>query len=360
MAAARVFALNVHATYACRHSGACCTAGWTIPVEAHLLPLVGAAWLEPDEQGACPRYERRSGLCQLQREHGERMLPESCHHFPRRALHDARGTFVTLSHFCPTAATLLLESTDPLRVVADAAGFPAARGYEGLDAREEWPPLLRRDVLFDHESFGLWERHMVESMDSSPHGVVETLNRLAATAERLRAWEVSQGSLLEWTARHLAADAAAGTGLLVGNRYAEFEGRRAFQRAVEAVPAGLPVPLLPEPYDDLDAVYVAPVWEQMAGGLRRFLAARAFASWTAYQSRGIRTQVAELFMTAAVLRVECVRACAAVGQALNRDSLREAVRATDRLLVHLADRDRLLPWLGKAEDDAPADRHRTR
>ena len=65
-------------------------------------------------------------------------------------------------------------------------------------------------------------------------------------------------------------------------------------------------------------------------------------------------------LTAAILRVECVRACAAAGRALNRDAVREAVRATDRLLVHLADRDRLLPWLGKAEDDAPADRHRTR
>ncbi len=288
------------------------------------------------------------------------MLPESCHHFPRRALHDARGTFVTLSHFCPTAATLLLDSTEPLRVVADPAGLPESRGYEGLDAREEWPPLLRRDVLFDHESFGLWERHMVHTLDSSTDGVGETLRRLAATAERLRAWDVSQGSLLKWTVRRLAAGEAAGTGPLVGDRYAEYEGRRAFERVVEAVPAGLPVPQLPEPYDDLDATYVEPVWDEMAGGLRRFLAARAFASWTAYQSRGIRTQIAELFMTAAILRVECVRACAAAGRALNRDAVREAVRATDRLLVHLADRDRLLPWLGKAEDDAPADRHRTR
>lgn len=360
MAAAQVFALNAHATYACRHSGACCTAGWAIPVEPHLLPLVGKDWLEPNADGACERYDRGSGLCELQREHGEERLPESCHHFPRRALLDRRGTFVTLSHFCPTAASLLLDSTEPLRVVAAPPAFPAARGYDGLDACEEWPPLLRHDVLFDHESFARWEQHLVETLDTSTQSVEETLLRLAATAEQLRDWELTQGSLPAWTERHLVAVAAGASDPGLRERYEPFTGRSAFERAAKAVPLPLTRPSVPEPFEELDALYVAPHWERLARLALRFLGARAFASWTAYQSRGIRTQIAELFMTAAVLRVECVRACAATRQVLDRDAIGEAVRFTDRLLVHLADRDHLLPWLGKAELDASADRRGAR
>ena len=115
-----MFSLNAHAAYACRHSGACCTAGWSIPVEARTWPMVRADWLLPDESGACPQYDRPSGLCRIQRDHGETMLPESCHHFPRRALIDTRGISVALSHYCPTAAALLLDGTEPLTVVASA------------------------------------------------------------------------------------------------------------------------------------------------------------------------------------------------------------------------------------------------
>ena len=95
----QVFSLNAHAAYACRHSGACCTAGWSIPVEARTWPLVRTDWLLPDDTGACPEYDRPSGLCRIHRDHGDTLLPESCQHFPRRALLDARGTSVALSHY---------------------------------------------------------------------------------------------------------------------------------------------------------------------------------------------------------------------------------------------------------------------
>src|SRR6266576_7218789 len=35
-ASVAVYALSIHADYKCRHSGACCTADWDVPVE---LPL---------------------------------------------------------------------------------------------------------------------------------------------------------------------------------------------------------------------------------------------------------------------------------------------------------------------------------
>ena len=38
-----VFALSIHADYRCRHSGACCTADWDVPVELPLYRSLDAA-----------------------------------------------------------------------------------------------------------------------------------------------------------------------------------------------------------------------------------------------------------------------------------------------------------------------------
>jgi hypothetical protein len=344
-----VFALNAHAEYACRHSGACCTAGWSIPVEARLRPRIGAAWLIPGPDRACPQYDRPTGLCSLQRAGGEGLLPGSCHQFPRRALIDERGTFVSLSHFCPTAAALLVHGTAPLTVVQNPRAFPAARRYEGLDARGEWPPLLRPDVLFDNPSFTLWERHLVEHVGQSNQTVERTLTAVADTAERLRAWSIDRGPLVEWTRQVLGrADRMVERSHA---RYTAFTGVNAFVGAVHTVPSDLDAPAVPDALAEVDARLVAPVWDSMAPLALRYLGAKAFASWTAYQARGVRTQLAELHMAAAVLRVECARACGETRAMLDADGIVRAVRAADRLLVHLADRDMLMAWLGKAEND---------
>jgi len=350
MGPARVFSLNVHASYACRHSGACCTAGWSIPVEPHLRSLVRSEWLLPEPDGACPEYDRKSGLCRIHRDHGESSLPASCHHFPRRALLDDRGTFVNLSHFCPTAAGLLVDFEGPVAVVADPPAFPAERGYEGMDARGEWPPLLRANVLFDPESFGMWERYLVEAVSNSRDGVEPTLARVASVGERLRGWSPGQGALAAWTADALVASLPPASD--TPPRYAPFSGPGAFVRAVESIPPGLERPTLPGHLEETDAQFVAPNWSAWGPVVLRYVGARAFASWTAYQSRGVRTQIAELFMTAAVLRVECARACQARHSTLDRSILLDAIRASDLLLVHLADRDGVMAWLGEVEDHA--------
>ena len=349
---ARVFALDAHASYACRHSGACCTAGWSIPVEPRIRPLVGANWLLPSHDGACPQFEAGSRLCRLHRDYGEAMLPGSCHHFPRRALIDDRGTFVNLSHFCPTAAALLVDAPSPLRIVTDPPAFPAARGYEGLDARDEWPPLLRPDVLFDFESFSQWERFLVEAISGSPAPVTATLAMVAATAEALRAWSVERGALFDWT-----TDVLKRSRTVLGSAtamYERFLTPDAFLDVAATVPRGLDAPVLPPELADADAALVEPAWSAWTPAVLRYLGARAFGSWTAYQSRGIRTQVAELFVTAGLLRIECARSCHRRGSVLDRSTVLDAVRATDLLLVHLADREALMQWLGKVETDVPA------
>lgn len=354
---AAVFSLNAHATYRCRHSGACCTAGWTIPVEPQLQSRVGTDWLVPRADGACPQYEHHTGLCHLHRTGGEALLPGSCHHFPRRALIDGRGIFIALSLYCPTAARMLLESEEPLRIQSEPPAFPAARGYEGLDASGEWPPLLRPDALFDEESFGVWEAHLVERVGNGKDSVESTLAQLAVTGERLRGWSSADGSLAEWTRTVLNAEAGADP-QPAGLRYVGFGSPSAYRRVLAAVPAGLDAPTIPASFDEIDARLVAPFWNAQASLVRRYLGAKAFASWTAYQSRGLRTQIAELFLAAAVLRVECVRACARRGTPLDRRAIIEAARGADLLLVHLADRETLLTWLGKVESDAAANGRR--
>src|SRR5688500_19930297 len=102
---ARVFALSIHADYRCRHSGACCTADWDVPVElvvyrslaaavgagtlgvspaaAPLEPFIvepdlpedAAAMLERTERGDCVVFERGSRLCIVHRALGARSLP---------------------------------------------------------------------------------------------------------------------------------------------------------------------------------------------------------------------------------------------------------------------------------------------
>jgi hypothetical protein len=342
----RVFSLNVHASWRCRHTGACCRAGWTIPVEAHARWITGSEWLEPDARGICPQFDETSSLCRIHHVHGESLLPQSCHHFPRRALTDARGTFVTLSHYCPTAASLLVDH-DRLDLVTNPEAFPIERGYEGLDARGEWPPLLRPNALFDHESFSAWERHLIETFGSSDEDVDAVLARIAATAERLRAWSIAEGELAAWTRRTLLnSEPGDDAGV---RRYAGYSGPEAFDRVCETVPAGLTRPTRPPSLTGEEGVRFNHEWRRLASVGLRYLGAKAFASWTAYQSTGIRTQVAELYVAAAVLRAECLRQWTAGPGALDRAALIEAVRGADWLLVHLADRSALVAWLREVE-----------
>lgn len=318
-------------------------------MEARTWPLVRTDWLLPDETGACPQYDRPSGLCRIHRDHGEAMLPESCHHFPRRALIDTRGTHVALSLYCPTAAALLLDGTEPLSVVSAPPAFPVTRTYEGLDATSEWPPLLRPDVLFDAPSFERWERHLVESIGQSTGDPLETLHLTAAAAERLRAWTVDSGPLPDWVEAQCASSNPADDVAGAVERYGPFLGIDAHAVVSATVPHGLERPALPPGVAHIDATCVEPGWRALAPQVNRYLGAKAFASWTAYQSRGIRTQVAELYATLAVLRAECARACAASQRLLDRALLADAVRASDLLLVHLADRQALMAWFGKVE-----------
>lgn len=342
----RVFALNVHANYCCQHSGACCTAGWSIPVEPDRRRVLGTDLLLPESDGACRFYDRQARRCRVHRDHGEPLLPSSCFHFPRRALIDDRGTFVSLSHFCPTAARLLVEHDEPLRIVESPPGFPHERDYDGLDGRGAWPPLIKADLLFDLDGFAAWEGFAIGALSSHTVPLLEILRQLAAAAEHVRHWSPHEEPLAErihavttrsWTPRELAT---------AWERYEPITTLDAYASVRACVPEGLvPPEILPE-----DRIH----WADRAGGAailghvaHRYVAAKMFGSWAAYEAFGLRTMVAELALADLVLRVEAVRALERA--AVVADVRVEAVRAADWLLVHLVDRPALIAWLGGVE-----------
>jgi len=344
-----IYSLSFHANYACRHSGACCTAGWAIPVEARLLPLLGVNVLVPDAQGVCVHFDRQSRLCAVQREHGEEMLPGSCYQFPRRALLDDRGTFITLSNFCPTAATLLCDSEAALAIVSSPPAFPEGRGYEGLDARGQWPPLVRPGLLFDFESYARWEAFIVSTL-AGEAPIADQLAKIANAAETLRTWTPACGAFADWALRALETATVDSTALQFYRTIRTTDAYDALRQFALVPPSrhegGLTAATIYRRTVGSSSLYD---WNGGARAVRRYLAAKAFASWSAYESRGVRTLVAELLVSQLVLGVECQRASDAADRPLDRALMIEAIRQSDLLLVHLIDRPRLIEWLGQVE-----------
>ena len=247
----KFFWLNFHLPYACRHSGACCTAGWPIPVEPERAMLIGKGNL-PIQGSVLPRHPNgacvfHDGRCTVY-EH----RPMSCVHFPYVCLIDQRGVRVTLSHYCPTAASLLFDHRGPIEIVEGPPPIPGIEIPEGLDARESLPPLRAPNLLMSFEEFSEWERNELK-----------TLSPMAGNSE------------------------------------------------------------------------LAPVIE-------RFLAAKLFASWSAYQDDDGITSIRKAVRHANhLLTAEMATACREAGRALDADLLLKAIRQTDLQLLHLDDRPQL-------------------
>jgi Fe-S-cluster containining protein len=369
-----VYALSIHADYKCQQSGICCTADWDVPVEVPLYrtlteavatgQLIRAAVeeegyptfiVEPDlpddaaalvgraSSGNCVFFHSRSGLCVIHRDLGEPQLPSTCRHFPRLAVKDWRGTFISLTHYCPTAAGMLFRDDVPLEIIEGPAAFPPAP-YEGLTVDPEaWPPLLKPEMLMDLDGYSAWERHMVArcALPLSPESVIGTLAR---DARLLRTFQPGSGSLVAAVAALPAhtietpGDLALDASLLL---HAE---------VMKAVPDDV----RPEPdVEGLQEAFerlVVPEWEAWHGPLRMFLAAKAFANWTAYQGRGVLSIVRGLEAALAFVRIEAARECRNAGQALDAALLKQAFRGADFVLNHLAIGEDLAQGWSKVED----------
>ncbi len=361
--------LDVHAGYRCRHSGACCTAGWDIVAEPQTVaavrttPALGnlrtqglRAGAAPDgesvpllarrQNGHCRFYDpAAAGSCAIQREAGHAALPLACRHFPRVTLRDDRATFVTLSHYCPTAAAQLFDAGRTLAMVDAPDGFPADGEYVGLDARDALPPLLRPTALHSHDSYDAWLEFVLEAFDTSasPDGA---LARVEHAAEDLRNWTVAAGDLEVFTrvvlGRHEASATipAAKVDLASSNAW--------WSLAVDAVPPGIVEPPTPGGSLRWTAACEA-AWLDASRPICRYLGTHAFANWAAYQGRGIRTEVRRLRVALEVVRLEVARRAALDGRPDGRAVVEPAIRSADLLLHHLVDPVRLARALDALE-----------
>jgi hypothetical protein len=95
---------------------------------------------------------------------------------------------------------------------------------------------------------------------------------------------------------------------------------------------------------------VVPEWEAWQAPVRRFLAAKAFANWTAYQGRGVLSIVRGLEAALAFVRIEAARECRNAGRLLDGALLKQAIRGTDFVLNHLAVGEDLAAAWSQVED----------
>jgi len=375
LAGMAVYSLSIHADYRCRHSGACCTADWDVPVGVPLyrtldealsagrvapagrldgnsaalivedeLPDDAAAMVARTANGDCVFYHRNSGLRVIHRDLGEPMLPATCRHFPRLAVRDGRGTFISLTHYCPTAVASLFRDDVPIEIIQDPPAFPDA-DYEGLVVTsEDWPPLLRPDRLADAQSYNAWERHMVarcadESL--SAESVIATLERDARTVRRVTS--TTSAAIVNAIEQLPAGGVSAPVPEALDTSLAHY------LEVLKAVPDEWRPDADTRDLTECYRRHVAVEWTAFDAPLRRYLAAKAFASWTAYQGRGFLTIVRGLEAALALVRVEAARCCRDANRPLNAELLREAIRQADFALNHLAAGDQLAEAWSKVE-----------
>lgn len=307
------------------------------------LPDDAAAVFERTDDGRCVFLDSSSRLCVVHRDLGEDSLAATCRHFPRVAVHDRRGTFVALSHFCPTAAAMLFRDDVPVSIVEDPPAFPLT-DYDGLEVSDEdLPPLLHPRMLMDFDGYTAWERHMVArcaDLTRQPESVLATLHRDAAT---IAGWLPGRVSLADAIAQLPSGfvDAALADGLETS--------LEDFHEAMAAVPEDY------RPESDEGGLaaafttYVRPEWSRFHAPVNRYIAAKAFATWTAYQGRGVATIVRGIEAAVALVRVEASRQCREAQRPLDADLLLESFRRADFILNHLAVGEELAEYWSRVE-----------
>jgi len=357
----RTRCLSFHAAYRCRHSGACCRADWEIEVEpsvveavhsGRVLPLLSTplpfvavagpsgAGRDPQNDTGGPGEERRFTLartadgacgfhnhsrCSLQETGTERLLPSACRHFPRVILRDTRGCLMTLSHFCPTAASMLLDET-PVTIVEATPPLALEEPVEGLDAREALPPLVRPGMLADVAGYGAWEDAVVQTFLQSPDAGI-ALATIEQATERVRGWTPGAAPLADIVADAFSAPAPAARHLPLSESF-----------SIVRVLTG------PHPLMDVPDGF-AREWDRIQGDLgdvvrgpvARYLAACAFGNWIAYRGRGLRSVAGWLRACHDVLRVQLVRHLRETRGGIDPARLVYPIRMADYIMVHTID-----------------------
>ena len=163
--------------------------------------------------GSCVFFNRDgTRLCAIHQAAGVDALPSACRHFPREILQDPRGTFISLSHFCPTAARMLVNA-DPSRTLQVIEAPPPLRltgAVEGLDAREALPPLVRPGLLGDFAGYGAWERACLATLARPGLTSRRALNLISIATDDIREWTPGRETLADRVVAAFSRAVAAG------------------------------------------------------------------------------------------------------------------------------------------------------
>lgn len=327
--------------------GECCRAGWDVEVEPHIVEAVRSGKLRPvlatdapfvplpdvnvlapsrTATGDCTFHH--ANRCSLQLAGGEAMLPSACRHFPRVYLRDARGTFLTLSHFCPTAASLLLD-TSPVTIVDAQPPLALAEPIEGLDAREALPPLVRPGLLADTAGYGAWEEAVVRTFLDAPD-VDTAFERIEAATAAVRRWSPAKGPLKAAVERAFAATTETAVS---APRCSTLS--RAFE-LIDELTGGHPLMEVPSGFERGWARVQQAAGEALHGPMARYMAASTFGNWIAYRGHGLRSIVEWLRACYDVVRVQMVRNLSQY-TVLTPQDLLESFRSADYIMVHTVD-----------------------
>jgi hypothetical protein len=299
-----------------------------VPLRATTVPFVsteaGAVSLARGQSGECGFHNHQR--CSLQEAGGEAMLPSACRHFPRVFLRDGRGCLVTLSHFCPTAASMLLDRA-PVQVVEAPPPVSLQEPIEGLDARDALPPLVRPGMLADLEGYDAWEQAAIRALLSEPDAET-ALRTVERGTEIIRLWSPARGPLVDAVATAFSVDhqGLAGPAPLSPGF-----------ALVKELTGPHPLMEVPRDFDDQWKRLRDRAANSFRAPIARYLAACAFGNWIAYRGQGLRSIVAWLRACHDVLRLQLVTHLRDVQGDLDPSAVIEPVRMADYLMVHTVD-----------------------
>jgi hypothetical protein len=257
--------------------------------------------------------------------------------FPRVVLRDARRTSLSLSHFCPTAAALLFDAPGPDAIVDAPQSLIGDGDLEGLDAADTWSPLLRPSMLMDMSAYDSWERHAIDLLTRDHDLPWHAVDRLEHATTAIAQWTPGSNRTLDQCVDDAFASEAGSWTPATGS----WKLAAGFAVAVRAVPAPLHAPSPCAPSSRFLIAANRGI-EQHARAVNRWLAARLFGAWIAYQSTGLLVIVRLLRVALDTLVVELMRM---QKESLQRRDVLEAIRQSDYLIVHLADSQRLATLL---------------
>lgn len=339
----RTWCLSFHAAYRCRHSGDCCRAEWDIDVEPRIVDAVRSGRVVPLRSTAMPFAEQPGGgaaalartsagecafhnhqRCSLQEAGTESMLPTACRHFPRVFLRDARGCLVTLSHYCPTAAAMLLDES-PVEIVEARRPLALDEPIEGLDARDALPPLVRPGMLADVDGYAAWEQAVVRTLLAAPD-VGSALAAIDRATEIVRRWLPSDGPLSNTVAGAFETPLGVAQAPPLSRPFA----------MVREETGPHPLMAVPDAFDARWHAISADAGQLLRGPVARYLAACAFGNWIAYRGQGLRSVAAWLRACHDVLRVQLVTRLGGAGPS-DPAAVIESIRMADYIMVHTAD-----------------------